>query len=404
MLDFLSENRLVQLVWRIAKRSPGSRRPSIQANPEELTPPLTKRQKRWQSFKYPSGVKPQHAAIVRWLGRIGFVAKGIVYSVMGGLCIATAQDLSTEVKAESPMGAFLFLGLFEIGGTPILIAMFVGILFYAIWRFWEGSTGQGSDRTMSVFQNFFRYRLSPIVSGIVYVVYLVVIGELLSESMEERHLRTTSQVTGCFPTCWAQGDWIHQMAVAVFGIAFVIAFVTQIQNGFSGRWYRDLMLHHCTRFEKYFVYMLGHLGFLARAGVFMFVAVYMFRSLRQPMVPERDPFSDAINQIISVHGGKVGLWFLGIGLIMFGLFAALNAYYKYYPTAPPSRLAFSRPTTTSSSPTSADEISLPPLAAPSSHSNNRVAPAHVTDRPPSPWLQTRRARRYQKPDINDSMA
>lgn len=72
----------------------------------------------------------------------------------------------------------------------------------------------------------------------------------------------------------------------------------------------------------------------------MFVAVFMFRTLRTPMEPRKDTFSDAINQIIGVHGGTVGLWFLGIGLILFGIFAASNAYYKYYPTPPPTRYAF----------------------------------------------------------------
>lgn len=70
----------------------------------------------------------------------------------------------------------------------------------------------------------------------------------------------------------------------------------------------------------------------------MFVAVFMFKTLRHPtIVSERDAFSDAINQVISAHGGFIGLWFLGIGLILFGAFAVLNAYYKYFPTPPPSR-------------------------------------------------------------------
>ena len=70
----------------------------------------------------------------------------------------------------------------------------------------------------------------------------------------------------------------------------------------------------------------------------MFVAVFMFKTLQHPtIVSQRDAFSDAIDQVISARGGEIGLWFLGIGLILFGLFAALNSYYKYFPTPPPSR-------------------------------------------------------------------
>lgn len=55
-------------------------------------------------FYTPKGVRLRHYFIVTWLGKIGFIAKGIVYAVMGGLCIATAQHLNGDVTGtESPM-------------------------------------------------------------------------------------------------------------------------------------------------------------------------------------------------------------------------------------------------------------------------------------------------------------
>ncbi|ORX61565.1 hypothetical protein DM01DRAFT_317252 [Hesseltinella vesiculosa] len=286
------------------------------------------------------GVHPRHDRTVRILGRIGFIAKGLVYAVMGGLCISTAQHLGTDLDGtESPMGAFIFLGLFTIG-TPILIVLFISLLFYSVWRFWEGSLGQGSDAIESTFHNFFRYRLSPIVSGMVYLGYIAYIGKLLSDTREERIQEATSP-TGCFPGCWAAGNIFHRMAVGFVGIAFVIAFLSQLQNGCSGRWHRDLMLHHVTLVEKIIMLVLGHLGFLARAGVSWKNPRHRESLTRFFYVARlaKDAFSDAINQVIGVHGGTVGLWFLGIGLILFGMFAAANAYYKYYPTPPPSRSA-----------------------------------------------------------------
>lgn len=67
--------------------------------------------KHWKStFHTPRGVRPRHRFIVSWLGRIGFIAKGIVYAVMGGLCIATAQHLKGDITGtESPMVCFVCL-------------------------------------------------------------------------------------------------------------------------------------------------------------------------------------------------------------------------------------------------------------------------------------------------------
>lgn len=81
-------------------------------------------------------------------------------------------------------------------------------------------------------------------------------------------MKSAVQSTGCFPSCWASSDyWVYRMAVGVFGVAFVIAFITQAQNGFSNRWHKDLKAEDKSKIEKYIVYVLGHLGFLARAGV-----------------------------------------------------------------------------------------------------------------------------------------
>ena len=60
-------------------------------------------------------------------------------------------------------GAFILVGNNSFG-YPLLVVMAVGVFTYAAWRFWEGITGQGSDDAFGPFKNFFRYRLSPLVS------------------------------------------------------------------------------------------------------------------------------------------------------------------------------------------------------------------------------------------------
>lgn len=60
-------------------------------------------------------------------------------------------------------GAFILVGNNHFG-YPLLIFMALGVFMYAVWRFWEGVTGQGSDDNFGKFKNFFKYRLSPFVS------------------------------------------------------------------------------------------------------------------------------------------------------------------------------------------------------------------------------------------------
>lgn len=72
---------------------------------EKESPEQTWLQRQWSEIFYtPKGVRLRHYTIVTWLGRIGFIAKGILYAFMGGLCIATAQHLTGDITGtESPM-------------------------------------------------------------------------------------------------------------------------------------------------------------------------------------------------------------------------------------------------------------------------------------------------------------
>lgn len=72
---------------------------------EKEAPKQTWVNRQWTEIFYtPKGVRLRHYMIVTWLGRIGFIAKGILYAVMGGLCIATAQHLTSDITGtESPM-------------------------------------------------------------------------------------------------------------------------------------------------------------------------------------------------------------------------------------------------------------------------------------------------------------
>ncbi|RUP23027.1 hypothetical protein BC936DRAFT_139048, partial [Jimgerdemannia flammicorona] len=206
-------------------------------------------EERWARFVHPTGVKSKHKKIVTWLGRIGFVAKGVVYGLVGGMTCASASKLRLPGKAnenESPQGAFIFIGGFPIG-TPLLIITFIGVLFYSVWRFWEAITGQGSDAQFSAKKNFFRYRLSPFVSACVYAGYLYYIAKLIPIVQDDRDEEDSP---GCFPACW-RDTALGRAGLVAIGVAFCIATLTQLINAFTANWHGDLRVRHMSKIEMY---------------------------------------------------------------------------------------------------------------------------------------------------------
>ena len=69
--------------------------------------------------------------------------------------------------------------------------------------------------------------------------------------------------------------------------------------------------------------LAGHIGFLGRSGVFLFVAILMFRTIKSPDINSTDvtTIGNALSQLQKTHGGKASLFILGFLLLVYGTFA-----------------------------------------------------------------------------------
>lgn len=284
-------------------------------------------------FSHPLGVRPDHERYVRVAGQVGFVFKGIVYAVIGGLsCQSAIQGTSTIRGADnSPQGAFILVGNNQFG-YPLLIFMALGVFMYAGWRFWEGVTGQGSDDTFGKFKNFFKYRLSPFVSGCVYCAYGAFCCSLIPKI---KHLDDAAHSSG-FPQSLA-GSGGGDFVIAVLGLAFIIATITQLQAAFTRNFHYEMKPDVPVWFS-WILIVTGHIGFLGRSGVFLFVGILMFRTIANPNLSSTNEttIGNALSQLQKTHPGRACLFILGFFLIVYGTFAVLNSYGKVFPTQPPS--------------------------------------------------------------------
>lgn len=185
--------------------------------------------------------------------------------------------------------------------------------------------------------NFFRYRLSPIVSGCVYCAYLYYLIQMIYQTNEEQQKTASSNE---FPASFTDTT-VGSAFIGVFGVAFMIAFATQIQNAVTGNFIPDLSTSapDARKWEARIVNLSGRIGFGGRAAMFGTLSGFFWDSLaKRNESGNVNVIAAAIAKLATHNGGKVFMVILGLGLIIYGLFAIANAYYKYFPTPPPSRI------------------------------------------------------------------
>ena len=106
------------------------------------------------------GEKVAQSGSFEWLARAGFVARGLIYGIIGILAIklavgaggkTTNQQGALETVARQPFGKVL------------LIVVAIGLGGYALWRLLRALLGHGPEDSDTTFE-----RVAAFASGIVY--------------------------------------------------------------------------------------------------------------------------------------------------------------------------------------------------------------------------------------------
>jgi hypothetical protein len=258
---------------------------------------------------------------VERLARLGYLAKGIVYAIVGVLAVQAAFGAggqTTDTKgalsaiAAQPFGKFL------------LALLTVGLIGYVVWRFVQAVQDpehKGDDA------KGWATRLGYAVSGLIYASLAFTAIGLIRGS-------------GGGGGGNSEQDWTARLLAQPFGqwlVGLVGAFVIglgfyQLYQAYKAKFRKQMKLQEMSPTEETWATRIGRFGLGARGVVFCIIGFFLLQAARQSDASEVRGLDGVLQ---SLAQQPYGPWLLGIvalGLVAYGIHMAVQARYIRIPS------------------------------------------------------------------------
>jgi hypothetical protein len=247
------------------------------------------------------------------MARAGFVARGVIYGIIGILAIKLV--VGAGGKTTNQQGALKTIA-HQPFGKVLLILVAVGLGGYALWRFVRALLGRGPEDSDSGFD-----RVAACASGIVYAGLCAIAVELVvgSSGGSGGASKTTAGVFG-----WPAGTWL----VGIAGAALIGVGLYQGYRGLSKDFLKDAKTEQMSPLVREWVEWIGAFGHVARMIVFGLVGVFLIKAAVDFDPNKAIGLDGALAKIAHASYGPFLLGIVAAGLIAFGVYSLSDARYR----------------------------------------------------------------------------
>lgn len=248
------------------------------------------------------------------LSRGGFIARGLVYGLIGALAVALA--VGAGGKATNQQGAFETVAHQPLGHV-LLILIAVGLGGYALWRLVRAALGRGpEDRDDDVVD-----RVAGFGSGVFYAVLCAVAVEVVAGHASRSSSSVPHHAAGILG--WPGG----QELVAGAGVLMGVVGLYQGYRAVTREFLDDDKVGEMDEGTRRVLTVVGVVGHLARMVVFGLVGVFLVKA-----AVEFDPrtavgVGGALGRLAREPDGAALLGVVAAGLVVFGVYSITDARY-----------------------------------------------------------------------------
>jgi hypothetical protein len=254
--------------------------------------------------------------VLTWLARLGFVAKGVVYTLVGGLALLAALDRGGDTTDQR--GALRTIQHQPFGRTMLAIAA-IGLLGYALWRLIQAIFDPEHVRHDA---KSIGGRVVHFFSGAAYGFLAVAAWRMIVGSDDG----TADRTPGWTAQMMAQpaGPWL----VGAVGLIVICVGAWQFYRAWRAKFGDKLVLARWGARMRDWIIRFGRLGYAARGVIFCLIGTFMIAAANHHNPGEAKGVGSAMHYIEGLRFGWVLLMIVALGLIAYGVFQLVEARYR----------------------------------------------------------------------------
>ncbi|HEX6936089.1 MAG TPA: DUF1206 domain-containing protein [Actinomycetes bacterium] len=250
---------------------------------------------------------------VNKVARVGFLAKGLVYALIGILAFQIALGDSEQADQKGALQAVAE----KPGGSVVLWLMVLGFLGYALWRFSEAAWGRRDEidekkRTAK--------RLGSAANGLIYLAFAVLSFRTVTGS--------SSGSSGQSMTAKVL-EWPGGQGIVVFaGLVIIAVAIGLTIRGLKTDFEKHLDTARMSQKTFEAVRRLGQVGYVARGIVFGLVGIFVIKAALDHQPGMAEGFDVALKSVADAPFGQFLLMAAAVGLVCFGAYCVAEARYR----------------------------------------------------------------------------
>lgn len=255
---------------------------------------------------------------VRRFGRFGFVAKGLVYGMVGVLAAlaafgpkgnTTGTSGALQSIAEMPFGE---IALWFIG---------IGLIGYILWKFIiaiKDPENEGTDPKGLV------KRTGYFISGLIYANLAYGAIKLASHTGSaggDNSEKTISAKLMEQPF----GEWL----VGIVGAIIIGYGVYELYSGAKEKFMSKFKTYEMDDKERKLAVVAGKIGLISRGIVLSMVGFFFIRTAYTNNPNESKGLGGALTELANQPFGQVMLAIVAVGLILYGIYQIIRGRYQH---------------------------------------------------------------------------